>query len=358
MSGHQHRTPERIRGRSGYRGVHLVGSLPAEVSPDPGAALQWILERAGTEATGLPFDRDPNWVCQWLDALAALPALKRVRRGNYTGGYTDRSLYRVRHRQRLTPPDLALGRVAEVRAALQAYDALDADLPQLLPPLQVSVPSPLDRALFAFLPEHGLLAQARGALQVARALRMFTDATRSEIFSITEVLRGAGRPALLQLESPAILGAFARTPRLGWAALAHWLARHIVTLISAAPPEIAWVLHLCRGDFNKTAWTARLDLDAVVAIGNAVADLCAEHGWPMPELGVPFAGGDDAPNTDQAFYLPLRRVRRDIEAMLGRPASAVSRCCGYGRCSVADTTANIQLCRELAAEPPALAAVA
>jgi hypothetical protein len=352
--------------------VGLVGSLPPQIARDTKTSLHWLIERVGLEAAALPFDRDPKWICQWLDELVRVETLRRVRRGGYSS-YEDFSVYRVRRGHRLQPEDLLLGREQEVAEALAVYEDLAADLPQTLPPLQVSIPNSLDRILFAFLPDRGLIGRARGLREITRWLGVFTEATRGEIAAITRQVHDAGRELVLQLESPIVLGAFAKTPRAVWPRLARWLARQVLSLLRAAPHE-QWVLHLCYGDLNKTPYVRPVDLTPVMLFANALAELCHAEGIPMPEVGIPVTVGDEAPPTAEEFFAPLVWLRRDVEVSaglaaehhpqasrdalalmewtLGRPVRKVSRSCGYGRCTVADTETNLALCRELAAQPP------
>jgi len=129
---------------SAHRRIHLVGSLPPEIATSAHAALGWQLERAAT----LPADTDPQWIVRYLRDLNGVPALQPILHGSYQR-YDDPIAYRVAPGRQLAPDDLVLGRVAEVEAAMAAHQRL-AQGGRVLPPHQLSVPSPLDLSTFVF----------------------------------------------------------------------------------------------------------------------------------------------------------------------------------------------------------------
>lgn len=361
--------PDPAQPDGGRRAIHLVGSLPPRAASDVGEALRWVADRVGDQVMALPFDQDPNWICLWLERLAGQPALRQMRRGRYTN-YDDLSLYRVRRGQRLRRTDLFLGRAAELEQALRCLVELEAQHP--VPPLQVGVPGSLDRALFAFVPQRGAVATARGLWQMGRVLRTVTASTGEEVALVVNQVHRAGREVLLQLETPAVLGALGRAPRVLHPVVARLLAIQSCAILTAAP-QVQWVVHLCYGDLAKTPWVRPRDLRPVVTFANALARACARAGIAVPHLGVPVTVGAEAPPTEAAFYQPLRDLDPAVavvlglvaeyhpdatstalaiaEQQLGRRVLAVSRSCGYGRCTEAEAELNLSLCRTVARQP-------
>ncbi|MGM1064052.1 hypothetical protein ACRAKJ_22845 [Saccharothrix sp. DSM 118769] len=335
--------------------VHLVGSLPRPLCDDPATAMGWVLRHGGGAAlTALPYDRDPRWIIEWLTHdLASVPALDRVR-GGESRGYHDMPCYRVRPGHRLAPDDVAFGRLEQAAAASAALEAVDAGGPLRF---QVGIPNALDLAVFAFGPE-----AAREWMPVVQA---------AVVGEVARVAARWGDRVQLQLETPAVLVSYHRTPPSHWPELTHELSRQVAGVLGAAP-HVPWVLHLCYGDLEHAPVFAPADLEPPVEFLNGLADVLAERRLPMPTVHLPVACGDSAPPIDPVFYAPLRRLRRGVDVIvgavaeahpgatrralaltadaLGGPIAGIAAACGHGRRTVDAAAANMELAVELARE--------
>ncbi|GAA2796085.1 hypothetical protein [Saccharopolyspora taberi] len=341
------------RPNSQARRVHLVGSLPRPVSPDVGAGMRWVLDHArGAELRALPCDRDPFWITRYVHSRAQNAAFEVVRTGDCTG-YTDIPAYRVRSGRRLTIADVALGRPAEAAAAVEIWRELRAGFPEL-PPVQVSVPSPLDLALFTLG-------------NPVRALRYYGIFEQMVITEVTAIAAQHGPDEVaFQLESPAVLYLL----RHASATVANVIARQLARVVASVPESTRWTLHLCYGDLAHKSLFTPTDLEPVVLVVNALARRLAQHGRSMPAVHVPMAHGDQPPFQDPGAYAPLRRLVRRVgviagcvderspeltekalrysERALGHRVIGVAAACGYGRRAPADAEANLELACRLA----------
>ncbi|GGP82104.1 hypothetical protein [Saccharothrix coeruleofusca] len=336
--------------------LHLVGSLPPPLCADPVAAMSWFLRHRGdVPLTALPYERDPRWIIDWLtDGLAAVPALERVHDGE-SRDYEDMPRYRVREGHLLSPGDVAPGRPAQAEAAFAALAALDPPEPVRV---QVGIPNALDLALFAF-----------GSVEAAqRHLPTVQAAVAGEV---AQLAARWGDRVQLQLETPAVLISYHRTPREAWPPLTAELVRQVTGVLAAAP-HVRWVLHLCYGDLGHVPVFTPTDLEPAVEFLNALADAALERRTPMPVVHLPVTHGDAAPPTDPAFYGALRRLRRGIAVIagvvaenhpeqtrraldltaraLGGPVAGVAAACGYGRRTPAAAAANMALAVRLVHE--------
>ncbi|WP_433271620.1 hypothetical protein ACQPZF_12960 [Actinosynnema sp. CS-041913] len=344
--------------------VHLVGSVPRPLCEDPTTAMGWFLDhRAGAELTALPFDRDPRWVIDWLTHdLAEVPALEQVRSGA-SRGYDDMPCYRVRPGHRLQPADLAMDRPHLAEAAFAALPMLDTSGLAESPRVQVGIPNALDRAMFAL----GSPEAAREWLPVAQA---------AVVGEVTHLVARWGDRVRLQLESPALLIAYHRTPRAAWTELTGQLAQQVAGVLGAAP-QARWVLHLCYGDLEHSPVFIPSDLESAVLFLNALTDVLVERRIPVPAVHLPVTYDSAAPPTDPGFYDALRRLRRGVEVIagvvnethpeesrhaldlvveaLGGPVAGVAAACGLGRRTVTAAAANMELAGRLAHEWSAVA---
>ncbi|MFT7840341.1 hypothetical protein Q5530_29720 [Saccharothrix sp. BKS2] len=334
--------------------VHLVGSLPRPLCEDAGTAMSWFLRhRDGAELTALPYDRDPRWIIDWLDRLAAVPALEQVR-GGASRGYADMPCYRVRPGHRLTPGDVAPGRTAQAEAAFAALDAIGATDVRV----QVGIPHALDLALFG-----------SGSVEAARDwLPTVQEAVIGEVAALAAAW---GDRVQFQLETPAVLVAYHRTAREAWPLLTRDLSGQVSEVLRAAPRG-RWVLHLCYGDLEHVPVFAPSDLEPAVEFLNGLADLLARLRLPMPTVHLPVTSGDAAPPTDPGFFAALRRLRRGVNVIagvvaeahpeetrralrltveaLGAPVAGVAAACGHGRRTPEEAVANMELAAALARE--------
>ncbi|WP_158633211.1 hypothetical protein [Amycolatopsis sp. WAC 04182] len=340
------------------RSIHFVGSLPPAASKTDMEAMQWFLDHAGdTNFLTLPSDRDPRWIIDWLISLTNVPALQPRRTGNSTG-YDDMPTYRLAPGRFLAPEDVSLRRVRDVTVAMSTRPRLRTT--GALPPHQVSLPNALDLSYFCFGAPRPALA----------ALPIFRDALVQDVLEIhnrwdTEVT--------FQLETPAVLTLLERTPRPLWKMLALGLAKQTAELITAAPPEINWIIHLCYGDLAHRPLFEPTDLVAAVLYLNAVERRLTKAGYPMPTAHIPLCTGTSAPSTDRSFYRALGHLRSNIDIIAGlvdenhaaaslialqlaedefdRPIRTIAAACGLGRRTPDAAAANTRLARKLARTP-------
>ncbi|MGW4593264.1 hypothetical protein ACWEKJ_38605 [Amycolatopsis thermoflava] len=356
------------------RRIHLVGSLPPEVAPDPYAAMRWQLDHAApAQLTALPADRDPNWIVGYLHNLAQVPALQPILNGAFTR-YDDPIAYRRTPGHRLTPQDLTLGRIAEVEAAMAARDRLAQERGHPLPPHQVSIPAPLDLSLFAFgvpaaamglLPRRVALAAVREALT---HVPLFTAAIADEVRQIHDRW---GDQVVFQIESPAICVAFDHAPRRLWPFVTCCLLRGTTSFLLALPSEAELILHLwCHGDLGNKPIANPQTLTPMVTFTNRLATAVHTAGRVMPPTHAALANAAVPPPLDPVFYRPLRQLApavpfiaglideqhptrtepalQLVEQALIRPVEVVAAPCGLGRRSPERAEANMHLARKLA----------
>jgi hypothetical protein len=337
------------------RAVHFVGSLPEQLHPDDRTAMQWILDHTDKAGlTTLPCDRDPNWILQWLYHLADSGTLTSVRGGDATG-YHDYRHYRVTPGQRLTPDDVSLRRASDTTAVMAARRALDTA--GVLPPMQVSIPSPLDLAHVCF----------GSPLHLLTHLGVFRQAL---IDDVEDTHQRWGDEAVFQLETPASLIALDTAPGPLAPLIARFLASQITRLITDTPREARWILHLCHGDLNHTPLVTPRSLGPAVRLIRSVHHRLRVLGETMPRVHIPMCTGTTGPPTDAAFYRALARLPDDVEVIaglvdevnprdsrralelaenaLGRPVTAVAAACGHGRRTPTATAENTALARKLA----------
>ncbi|GAA0517140.1 hypothetical protein [Saccharopolyspora thermophila] len=339
------------------RGVHLVGSLPSSLAPDLPTGMRWVLAHAGdARLVAVPCDVDPYWITGYVQSRSQHPGFVVVKAGECTS-YADIPTHRVRRGHRLTTEDVALGRPREVAAAFAVRRLLEAEFPNL-PPVQVSVPSPVDLSLFTFG-------------HPGRALRHYSVFERMIRAEVAEVVhRHGAREVTFQLESPAALYLVHRAPSAVRTAVARAVARQLARVISATCGAVRWTVHLCHGDLGHTALFRPHDFGPAVVLVNALAEQVRALGRPVPAVHIPMAHGDQPPPADPAAYAPLRRLTRGVDVIagcvderhpdrsakalvlselaLGHRVLAVGAACGYGRRTPAEATANVELARDLA----------
>ncbi|WP_345356096.1 hypothetical protein [Actinoallomurus liliacearum] len=327
--------------------MHFVGSLPPDVCGTPREAMEWITRQVGDHRlTTLPCDLDPNWIVAYLRTLAERPAFEVDRPGEYTG-YKDMRRYGVRRGHKLQPADVAMAREDALREMLEEFRALRAERPELADVrLQLSLPNPLDLAIFVF--------EGRPWLSL-RYLSVFTQAVVDEVTAFNAV---TGQDVVWQLETPSVLVGMDMAKRLpgGRSFAARLLARQVAGLLGRLPADADVILHLCYGNLANTELVAPRDLGPAVKYLNFLAPALRRAGRPLPPVHIPAAyGAHPSPRTEE-FYRPLRRLDpewriiagiaaatdpegsaeslRLIEAAAGREAYAVATACGLGRHTV------------------------
>ncbi|WP_143267259.1 hypothetical protein [Amycolatopsis thailandensis] len=304
--------------------------------------------------TGLPFEiTDDQWLGAWLRARERRPGLTKNRLAEGLA-HTEMPCYTINPDHRLSPADLALGRVEQTDAAFAVKDRLIGR--QIPERLQVSIPNALDLAYFV-----------SGSTEAAPD--WMVDAQAMINGEIREIAKRWGDMVQLQLESPSILLAYYVTPRELWPRLTTQLAHQVAETIGVAP-EVPWVLHLCYEGPELDPLVEPADLDAAVLFLNALAGALAERGTPMPRIHLPAAAGVAAPSTDPDFYAALGDLRRGIDVIagvvaeghpdetrtalalmtdaLGAPVTAIGAACGLRQRTIAAGGANLALAASVA----------
>lgn len=149
--------------------------------------MEWILDHArGHRLISLPCDLDPNWVIAYLRDLAGREAFEIKRAGEYAD-YDDMRRYGVRRGRRLRPDDVSMRRADRLRKIVDEFRALRAERPEIADTrLQISLPSPLDLAIFVFA--------GRPWLSL-RYLPVFTQAVVDEVADLAAHARTGRRLA-------------------------------------------------------------------------------------------------------------------------------------------------------------------
>lgn len=275
--------------------------------------MEWILGQAGDHRlTTLPCDLDPDWVIAYLRSLAERSAFEIRRSGDYAH-YEDLRTYSVRRGHRLEPSDVSMDRVDKLRETLEEYRVLRAERPELADiRLQVSLPNPLDLALFAF--------EGRPWLCL-RYLPVFTQATVDEVTALTA---DAGQDIVWQFETPAVMVGMDMAKRLpgGRHLAARLLARQVSGVLARLPADAEVTLHLCYGNLGNTEYIAPHDLGPAVDYLNLLAAALRRRGRPLPPVHIPAAFGAHPSPQNAEFYRPLRRLDRDWKVIAGIAAAA------------------------------------
>ncbi|MGH3713827.1 MAG: hypothetical protein ACRDT4_10270 [Micromonosporaceae bacterium] len=275
------------------RGVHLVGSIPADSAEH---AMREATTRLGSRLRSLPDGETGerrNWIVHIIESLRAHPDLEVSHEGTWSD-YEDQLNFRVRRGHRLRGETLDFGHVAAYRASLPVYQrvAREAGLDGVA--FQAGIPGDLDMALFTLGPLGGF-----------RHRSAFTDATVREI---TELHRQAGDTVVFQLEVPAELVFMAKMPGPLRPAMAAFLSKGVARLAERSPDGARFGIHLCVGDLGNKALGRMKDAAPLVTLANAIVKRWPQ-GRPLEYVHAPFAAGDDAAPLDEAFYRPLAKLR-------------------------------------------------
>lgn len=365
------------------RPIHLPGSLPPSITAEgPYHAMDWALATSGwylghADLTGVPSDLDPRWIIDYLDRLARRSAFRAIRTGD-SADYDHMPIYRAR--RAIDAYDVALQRTGELKDVIDAYRELRESNRRgnprerahgplgPMPPLRISLPSPLDLALFVFCGKVDLKRHAlrtlRGTWLALKHLRKFGRAMADEVEEINRYAAAEDVTLVWQLEAPSVLYAMNLVPRPLQAGVAHVLAELIASTL-ARVWDFDMELHLCHGDLGHKAITGGTP-EQMVTFLERLGPLLDQHGVDRPPVHLPFARGDQPPRTDAEWYAPLARLGPDwtiyagvvdehdprasrialhhVETQLGRAVAAVGPACGLGRRSVADAEDAIEGC--------------
>jgi hypothetical protein len=367
------------------RKIHHVGSLPTEVTErGPYLAMDWALGVSGwyaghADLTGVPCDLDPRWIIDYLDNLEHQPALRLLRTGD-SRDYDHMPIYRPGPKRIMNDAVFRMHRIGLLKDVINAYRQLRENHQQHpnrsalgpMPPLRISLPCPIDLALFVFCGKADFRRHAirtlRGSWLALRNLRHFVKAMVDEVAEINRYAVQQDVTVVWQLEAPSVLYAMNLVPR--------FLQRYVATVF--AELFAGWLarlwdfdleLHLCHGDLGHKAITRGTPLQMVMFL-DRLGQLLDQRGVDRPPVHLPFARGDEPARTDAEFYAPLADLDADwtiyagvvdehdprasrialhhVETQSGRVASAVGPACGLGRRSVADAVDAIEGCVALA----------
>jgi hypothetical protein len=355
------------------RKLHYVGSLPPEITErGPYLAMDWAIGTARAwppdagvdrashyELTGVPCDFDTRWIIDYLDELGRRPHFCAIRTGD-SADYDHMPIYRIMPGIKLSEHSVRIGRVDALMGAIAAYHNLrDTVGAKSLPPLRISLPNPLDLALFTFVGKVDLLRHPiramRGAWLALRNLKHYLAAMATEV---SEVQRYADSPAFAkvplvwQFETPAVLYALQLVPRLLRPALARLLAKQVAYALGLIW-DVETELHLCDGDLGHKNITTPASAEEMVMFLNPLVGELEHRGIDLPPAHLPFAYGAHAPSVAREFYEALTRLSERwrvyagvvdendpkasrialhlVEAALGRTVDAVACACGLGR---------------------------
>lgn len=380
------------------RKIHYVGSLPDDVTRrGPYLAMDWAIgtarawppgskvndaalggKNAVAELTGVPCDLDTRWIIDYLDSLAGRHCFRAIRQGG-SGDYDTMPIHRVHRGCVLTPREVSMDRLDKLKSVITAYRNLAENVGVELPPLRISLPNPLDLALFVFVGKVDLkrhpIRTLRGSWLALRNLKHFLDAMVTEVreiqryadpertaardqvadvFDIPEHMLGSAEPSaeatpiVWQFETPGVLYALNLVPRFLRPMLARLLATQVANALGLIW-NVRQELHLCYGDLGHKNIATPTSAQEMVEFLNPLADQLAD----LPPVHLPFAYGDHAPSTDPGFYEPLEGLSEDwkiyagvvdendsqasrealylVELHSGRTAEAVACACGLGR---------------------------
>lgn len=372
------------------RKIHFVGSVPPEITRSgPWHAMDWTLFACGwyqghADLTGVPCDIDPRWIIDYLDRLASteypepVPALRVLRAGD-SHDYDSMPILRPGRKRIMNDAVFSMQRTGKLKAVIDDYlslrKAIESGTNPLhppLPPLRLSLPSPLDLALFVFCGKadlrHHLARTTRGAWLALKNLRHFIRAMVREVAEINAYAAHRDVTLLWQLEAPSVLYAMNLVPRFLQRPVASVLAELTASAIGRVV-DFDMELHLCNGDLGHQAITQGTPAQMVLFL-NRLAPLLARHGIDLPPVHLPFAAGGEAPPADPAFYAPLgdlaqpwkiyagvvdeknpkatRTALFRVESALGRNVEAVATACGLGRRSVDAAEDAVKACAALA----------
>lgn len=342
------------------RRAHFVGSLPEQLSTSDRDVLQWFAKHiAGAPITAIPRDIDPDWVAHYVRGLRERPAFTMIRDGN-CADYDSVPTYRVSKGHELQPDDVSMNRLDRLETAIEAFIALQDDNPELAETsIQLSLPNPLDLAMFVFasdavsagFPLGKALRKPSSILTALRQVPVFTQAALDEVAALTEA---HGEKVLWQLESPLALLSQVKASQLGVNSLvAPMIGRQLAGLLTRLHGIGAQVLlHLCYGDFAHESLLSPKNLAPAVTLLNKTARFLRKTGTPLPRVHIPCGYGSQPAPLTPAFYEPLRRLDSSWEVIAGvvsedlpasihalelfenalaRPAYGVATACGLGR---------------------------
>ena len=269
----------------------LVGSIPGNTARE---AMTEAMREVGPRLRYLPDGetgtRD-RWVVGIINSFRDNPDMVVRREGDWSN-YKQQLNFKVRRGRPFTGDSLNLGIQQAFEENRALFDELRAGRDDLS--FQIGIPGDFDLAMFTLgLP--GALRHRKG----------FTSATVREI---TAVHKAAGDDVLFQLELPAEMVFVAMTPGLGRKVVARRMAKLVRGLVSRAPSDARFGVHLCLGDLGHKALGSMRDARPLVAMANAVT-----AAWPdgvrLEYVHGPLAAGDQPPVLDPGFYRPLADLR-------------------------------------------------
>lgn len=354
-----------------YRTLYHCGSLPPSLTTGHYAAMDWFHRVSrGHAVTALPGRQPSAWAVDFLRGLARhddvlevvfdpepVPGASPAAPAGYNAHYRFRS-YRVREGCELRPEHVTYGDVDDVRRQVAALRRMHEEHMDLVcTPTLVSVPSPIDLALFTFL-GHSFHRTVPDLRAVSAALRWLPVFTQAQIDFVNQITAEHGDDVAINLELPsALVGMWKARTVPGMSRLvARWHARKTAELVASFSRSPRVIVHECYGDHEHTAVFEPRDLTLPVVYANELAKAFDNLRLPLPELHMPATWGDRGPLISNEFYAPLAKLdprwrddrlhagvvhERDVlksalavqvfEDALGGRARTVGFPCGWGR---------------------------
>lgn len=344
------------------RGVHLVGSIPAQNAEQ---AMQEAVTRLGNRLSTLPDGETGDrrdWIVSTVRALRTHPDLEVSRDGDFSD-YRHALNFRVRRNHTLRGQTLDLGYLSGYERSIEEFHLVERDSGLRGLTFQVGIAGDLDMAMMAM-----------GPTRMFAHRKAFRDATVAEIDQIRE---RATVPVLFQLELPCELVMVAQTPRPFRPLVAAALAKGVARIAEQVRPGTRFGIHLCLGDLGHRAFGTLRDAAPLVLLANAIV-----RAWPwtrpLEYVHAPFAAGERPAPLEPAFYRPLsalrlpsgvrfvagfvheardlaehHRILRMIEKQWGRQVD-VAAACGLGRRTPAVACHTMDLAAQVASldDPP------
>jgi hypothetical protein len=276
------------------RRAHLVGAWPGR---DPEHAMEAALEHLGQHldrmTDGETGDRS-LWVTPPMDSFRANPDVEMIHDGGWTD-YDDTARWKVKDGVTMDPDNIRLRHTLSFQGSFPAFRVLRERYGREDLRFQVSIPAPIDIALYAF---------GEVVFQDGQILEACTAATTREI---GKIFAEGGDEVVFQIETVVALVAVAQAPDDQQEAVAEQMAAGLVDVARRSPEGARFGLHLCLGDFHHRSYGNMRNVQPLVLLANAIAGA-----WPagrtLDYVHAPFAAAAEPPIPEESFYEPLKNL--------------------------------------------------
>lgn len=243
-----------------------------------------------------------NWIVAQINGYRSNPAFKLVKEGGWTS-YEDCPQFDVADGHVLTPEDFQLQYAAYAGASWQTFARVrrEQELDHVL--MTADTPSAKDLAYFVFGPERG----ADPALQEVAMAATQREVWKMRTMQIDGEFVG---DQIVPLISTPLSGSMALYPQSSLAedVRTPQLAESLAELVSAAPQNSRFGIHLCVGDLNNMARGQHKNRKVPVELMNEIAVQ-----FPVDQkldfITDPIAAGIEAPSQYAEDYEALRHLR-------------------------------------------------